>query len=329
VGRLPLGLLVAATLAIVPGPVAADVLVRLAATATVEHEDVVLGDVATVRGAEPLASRARALRLGPAPAVGAAFRLDADGVRRRLRRAQLDPARFRIEGAERAIVTRAWQVVPGPALVDAIRRQVVGRQAGPDRSAAESLTVSAVIPPEDLRVPTGRVALHARVQDAAPGSAFVAATVSVAVDGREVQVVPLTVRVGRLRPVVVATTALAPRDALSATTVRVESRPSTEVPADALTEVSGDLEVITPAAPGDVLTARAVRPRLLIRRGELVTLLVEGRAFVITAQGRAADDARRGDSVRVVNPVSRREVLGIAQAPGVVRVPFHATTSAR
>jgi flagella basal body P-ring formation protein FlgA len=321
--------LVAVALAARPDLVAAEVLVRLAAAATVEAEDVVLGDVATVQGEEPLAARARALRLGPAPALGAAFRLDADGLRRRLRTAHLDPARFRIEGAQRAVVTRAAQVIAGPALIETVRRQVLERHAQAGQRLDDNVTVSAVIPPDDLRVPTGRLELRARVQEAASGSSFVSATVIVLVDGREVQAVPLTLKLGRLRPVVVATTALAPRAALSPAAVRVEQRSSTEVPADALTDPSGiaDLEVIAPAAPGDVLTARTVRPRLLVRRGDLVTLVVEGRGFVITSQGRASDDARRGESVRVVNPASRRDVLGVAEAPGVVRVPFHESRS--
>ena len=145
------------------------------------------------------------------------------------------------------------------------------------------------------------------------------------VDGREIQTIPLTMRVGRVRQVVVAATPLMPRAALSAAAVRVESRSSTDTPTDALTDVSGlaDLEIVSPVAPGDVLTSRSVRPRLMVRHGDLVTLMVEGRGFVITTQGRAADDARRGESVRVVNGTSRREVLGIADAPGVVRVPLY------
>ena len=69
---------------------------------------------------------------------------------------------------------------------------------------------------------------------------------TVAVDGRDVQTVPLTLRSGRLRPVVVAATPLAPRATLAAAAVRVESRLSTDVPADALTDITdvGDLEVI-------------------------------------------------------------------------------------
>lgn len=321
-------LLIAGLLAL-SAPASADVRVRLTPTATVEAEDLVLGDVATVAGDEPLAARARALRLGPAPELGAALRLDADGIRRRLRAAHLDPASFRIEGAARSVVTRASQVVSGPALLEAVRRQVAERQAGP--AGGEPLTVSAVAPPPDVLVPTGKVELRARVQEPAPGSSFVSASVSVGVDGREVQTVPLTVRMGRLRPVVVAVTTLAPRTGLSAAAVRVESHPSTDVPADALTGIADidDLETVAPAAAGEVLTARTVRPRVLVHRGDLVTLIVEGRGFVITAQGRATDEGRRGESVRVLNLASRRDVLGIATAPGVVHVPMAESRSSR
>ena len=306
---------------------AADVRVRLAAATTVEVEDLVLGDVATVDGEEPLAARARALRLGPAPALGAVLRLDHDGVRRRLRAARLDPERFRIEGAERAVVTRAAQVVSAAAIVEAVRRELVERRVRLGQPVDDQFAVTAVIPPEDLRVPTGSVALHARMPDAPPGSSYLAATVTVTVDGREIQTIPLTMRVGRMRQVVVAAAPLAPRMALSAAAVRMESRASTDMPTDALTDVTGiaELEIISPVAAGDVLTSRTVRPRLMVRHGDLVTLMVEGRGFVITTQGRAADDARRGESVRVVNGTSRREVLGIADAPGVVRVPLYET----
>jgi flagella basal body P-ring formation protein FlgA len=308
-------------------PAAAEVRVRLAAATTVDTEDLVLGDVATVDGEQPLAARARMLRLGPAPALGAALRLDAEGVRRRLRAARLDPDRFRIEGAERAVVTRAAQVIPAAAIVEAVRRELVERRARTGQPVDDQLAVSAVIPPEDLRVPTGSVTLHARMPEAPPGSSYLAATVTVSVDGREIQTIPLTMRMGRLRQVVIAATPLPPRAVLSAAAVRVESRSSTDMPTDALTDMSGiaELEVISPVAAGDVLTSRSVRPRLMVRHGDLVTLMVEGRGFVITTQGRAADDARKGESVRVVNGTSRREVLGIAEAPGVVRVPLYET----
>ena len=73
---------------------------------------------------------------------------------------------------------------------------------------------------------------------------------------------------------------------------------------------------------GEVITPYLLRAKMLVRRGELVTLYVEGRGFRITTQGQASEDARRGDPVRVTNLASKREVFGKVEGPGVVRVSF-------
>jgi flagella basal body P-ring formation protein FlgA len=122
---------------------------------------------------------------------------------------------------------------------------------------------------------------------------------------------------------------LEPRRSISADDVRLEQRPASEVPPDALTEIADptDLEVLRPVQPGEVLTPRVIRARITIKRGELVTLLLEGGGFRITTQGQASEDARRGDTVHVVNVASKREVVGRAEGPGVVRVPYRALGS--
>jgi flagella basal body P-ring formation protein FlgA len=105
---------------------------------------------------------------------------------------------------------------------------------------------------------------------------------------------------------------------------RRERRPAGEVPLDALADLAdpADLEVLRPVQAGEVLTPRVIRPRIAVKRGELVTLLLEGDGFRITTQGQASEDARRGDAVRVLNISSKREVLGWVEGGGVVRVPY-------
>ena len=43
--------------------------------------------------------------------------------------------------------------------------------------------------------------------------------------------------------------------------------------------------------------------------------------------GLAVTDARRGDSLRVMNPTSKREAVGKVEASGIVRVPFRGAGS--
>jgi flagella basal body P-ring formation protein FlgA len=102
----------------------------------------------------------------------------------------------------------------------------------------------------------------------------------------------------------------------------VETRPSIDVPAGALTALvdPADLEATRPVRPGEIVTQHMVRVRVVIKRGETVTLLAEGKGFRATTQGLASEDARRGDVVRVVNASSKREIVGRVEGPGLVRV---------
>jgi flagella basal body P-ring formation protein FlgA len=324
-GRLVVALLLG-VLAGTPAPAWAGVRVRLAPEMVLDRDQILVGDLGVVEGDEPLASRLRAIRVGPAPAAGTTVRIDAETLRLKLRLPPAEAARVELDLPERVVVTRAFQVVPGAALVEAARRAALPRvEAALD--PREGAGPPALVPngrPDDLRVPTGSVRLDARVQEGMGASTFVSVTVTVTIGGREHQAVPVTFRVARYRTVVVAARPLEPRTALGAGDFRTEPRPSTELPPDALAEVDrpADLEVVRAVQPGEVVTARTVRPRIVVRRGETVTLLVEARGFRVSTVGQAAEDARRGDTVRVINPTSKREVLGTAEGNGLVRVPF-------
>ncbi len=317
---LALSLLVAAQ-GLVPAPLWAGVVLRIPREVIAQRDDLVLSDLGAVEGDPALAERLRSIRLGPAPTVGNSYLLDPEFLRARLRQGNIDPARVQIVAPDRIVVTRAIQVVPGSALVEAAGRQTLQRLETLDPRGGPYV-LTPLSRPADLRVPTGTVDLPARLDALSPPYLFVAATVTVKVDGRGYQTVPLTFRVGRSQQVVVASHAIEPRTVLRAADFSQEARSSAEVPPGALATVAEpqDLEAVRSIRPGEIVTDRHVRPKLIVRRGETVTMLVEGSGFRITAPGLAAEDARRGDVVRLVNPASKREVLGRVEAPGVVRV---------
>jgi flagellar basal body P-ring formation protein FlgA len=178
--------------------------------------------------------------------------------------------------------------------------------------------------PADLRVPTGTVDFVTQLQGEPSLQGSVGATVTVKVDGRHYQTLPLSLRVGRYQDVVVAARALEPRSPLGPGDFRLEPRPSTEIPAGTLSALPDtmDLEVTRPVRAGEVIRPALLRQRIVIQRGELVRLLLEGPGFRITSQGVAITEARRGEVLRVLNPASKRETLGKVEGPGVVRVPF-------
>ena len=174
-------------------------------------------------------------------------------------------------------------------------------------------------------MPVGIVEIVAQVPPEPPAQGAMGAEVTVKVDGRSYRTMLLSFRIGRLRPVLVAARALDSKAALGPGDWRVDRRSSTEIPATALSAIAdgGDLEAAQPIREGEILTHGLVRRRLAVKRGDIVTLVVEGPGFRITTQGLAMTDARRGDSLRVMNPTSKREALGKVEASGIVRVPFH------
>lgn len=71
---------------------------------------------------------------------------------------------------------------------------------------------------------------------------------------------------------------------------------------------------------GTPLGSQMLEVPVLVRRGQRVTVLAQGRGIQVRTSGKALGDATEGELVRVENPTSRRVVEGVAVAEGVVRV---------
>lgn len=71
---------------------------------------------------------------------------------------------------------------------------------------------------------------------------------------------------------------------------------------------------------GEPLQAQYVEVPAMIKRGERVVIEVNGSGLTLSAVGEARQDGRQGESIRVVNSSSSREVLTRVVAPGLVRV---------
>lgn len=71
---------------------------------------------------------------------------------------------------------------------------------------------------------------------------------------------------------------------------------------------------------GTPLGEQMLEVPVLVRRGQRVTVLAQGRGIQVRSSGKALGDATEGERVRVENTSSKRVVEGVAVAEGVVRV---------
>lgn len=59
---------------------------------------------------------------------------------------------------------------------------------------------------------------------------------------------------------------------------------------------------------------------LLVNRGEIVTIVYESPGLVLTARGQALEQGAKGDTITVLNQLSKRTLVGQVTAPGRVTI---------
>ena len=71
---------------------------------------------------------------------------------------------------------------------------------------------------------------------------------------------------------------------------------------------------------GEVLHKGLIETPPVVRRGDLVTMKLRSGGLLLTAQGRARDNGVAGETIRVRNSASNKEVLCRVAGPGLVDV---------
>lgn len=149
-------------------------------------------------------------------------------------------------------------------------------------------------------------------------------TVVLRVDGEEVKRGVVTVQVEARARVLVADRALPRGTRVRAEDIRSEWRPRSSLPPGRVDDpkrlVGRRTTRSVPA--GAPWRSDLVRDAPAVTRGQVVRLELHHGALRIEATGKARDDGRAGDRVRVLNLDSRREVVGRVGDDGAVHVSF-------
>jgi flagella basal body P-ring formation protein FlgA len=71
---------------------------------------------------------------------------------------------------------------------------------------------------------------------------------------------------------------------------------------------------------GTVISQQTVKPKKIVRRGEMITLIAVAGSMQVKMNGTALSDASLGQKIRVKNSSPKRVVEGVVDGPGLVRV---------
>lgn len=218
----------------------------------------------------------------------------------------------------RSVVTRAGRLIDMGEIETALRR-ALRRQGLPEDHRIEMFNrpvrlYAALDAPEPYQIRSVRF-------DAATGR--FSASLIVAPDGAVRKVITLNGRAYSVMEIPVLTRAMRPGDVIGRgdlewVAVRADIRHRNAV-AD-LADVVGQtpkrpLRAGTPIRHGDV------HPPVVVAKGSIVTLELHTRRMTLSAKVEATEDGAKGQTIRVLNPRSKRVIEGVVIAPGRVVVP--------
>lgn len=279
--------------------------------AVVDGPTIRLGDVARLEGS---ATALADVDLGPAPSANEPRRLDGSAILRRLEQGGMDASAVRYTIPATVRVERTAQEVS----VEEIKTAVLN-VAGDALPAGETIRELSVAGP--VRIPAG--AYEARVSTSSNGRPgrrrFDVQLVS---GGAVLATVPVTARTDARGPVVVTKQPLARGAILKPSDVAVEQRNAHDVPNDALTlpEQAIGMETKVALAAAAPLPRAALAAPVVVKKGDLVTMLIETPILKLSVAGEALEAGAAGSAIKVMNRSSKQAVAGKVIEHGIVLV---------
>jgi len=275
-----------------------------------------LGDVAVLGGPDKdLVSACNRIAMGRAPWSGERLVLTRPMVAARLATHGLRGDRVGFTGSDKVTVTRAEAVTPSGVVAATAQAFLEESRPAPDECRWRL-----VREPDAIRAPAGsEVSLSARpVAHHADGEAKV--RVVAEAGGRRVGTSDVVFRMRYLRRRLVAARDIAPGETIRPENTQIEKaladRPD---PGDWSAPYGEQAARLIPdgqeVRPGLVRTATA---EVLVHRNEGVVMRIQGTRFRVTALGKALENGRPGDLVKVQNVDSGRVVLARVARDGTV-----------
>lgn len=285
---------------------AAAVNIAVNSEATVTGPYLTLGELAVITGDDRERVRElQGIKLGGAPTPGRQMTWDAESLGARLQASGANFAGVTWQVPPTITITTAAQTVGAEKLtalaVDAVRRRL---ETGGDARSFEAAAAGTV---QDVLAPLGGLEFKVDFPYGIRFNVPTTALVALKVDGRKFAAIPVKLDVKAYQQVVVASRNIAQGEMLTADNLRLERRETGHMTGyvTGMDQVAG-LMARRPLTAGTPVSATAVDKPVVLKRGSAVTIVARLGGIEVTAAGRALQDGRAGDLIRVQNPISKR-----------------------
>ena len=281
-------------------------------------DSLTLGAIAIVRSQNAdLAAKASAVAMGRPPLAGESIVIDRRTILSRLSASGIPARSIRITGAPQVAIRRNETTVGGKELLRAAEKLLSTR-----RPREEGVSWRLTGKCGDLLVPDtgGKWVLRAKLVKGGPSN-HAKVHVGVVRGGKEIASRDLLFKSLHLHrlPVAVRDIPAGERITPQNTEIRTVER---DRPAGEEFTAPFGMIATTHLKSGTVIrpgVLRAVRPKIMVKRNQTVVMRIVGRGFTVSGLGKAMEDGRTGETIRVRNVDTKRIVAARVEPDGTVR----------
>jgi len=287
--------------------------------ADVENSVVLVSDIAEVSGvSDSEKSRMLALKFCMSPAPDREIDYKASQVKGRLYNAGIDVEKVELVIPDRVTIHRKATTVTGDDIITQAVEYIKTRVPW----AGDTLVVEAKASPQDIVLPYGNVEIVFKMDNRPRRYGVQSILAEIKLDGATRRVISLTSYLRVMADVVhssrdVPSGAILGEDDLEMSKVDlVMLRPGAY---STKSELIGK-QVIRALSRGDLITHSTVADIPDIKAGDVVSIVVQGNGYQLSATGKALEKGYEGESIRVLNVNSKKILDAIVVDSGTVEV---------
>ena len=295
--------------------------ISILATVEIDDETILLGDVASIDGPDPLVvQKLKDIVISRAPLPGESRVLEKNNFKLRLKQNGFDLSRLALHMPEEVVVKRNFIEI-GPEKIKTLVSDFIFKNTLMDNADVE---IKEIQVSDSLRLPNGRITFKVippRNRDLMGKIPF---SVHFDVNGKFYKRVWATATVEVVADVVVTSKPLGRHKPITEDDIEVLKMDLAKLPSDVITDPEMILGKRTRRAVGAKAPLRTnlVEFPPLVKRGDIVVIIAETGGLKITALGQVKKKGRLGESIPVINYDSKKILYARVLDSSTVKVEF-------
>jgi len=291
--------------------------------AWIEGPSVQLGEIAEIEGNQELVEKLKKIRIVSAPPLGKSRVINRDYIWVRLYQSKIKAQELIFQGAKEVKLTALSNSIEEEQVLRAIEDSLSTFLKEEEREGME-VEIGRMAFSFPLVVPVGELKLQGKISSSSFNSSRLTILMEIYINENLYRTLSIPLKIKIFKEVVVATGNFHTDHTFTREDIRKEKilinvNKQGEEWLCSLQEVLGK-RLLRNISAGTPLKKEILGSPLLVSRGSLITLSIEGRNIRIHAQGKALEKGGKGETIKVLNIDSKKRLEGIIVDVNSVRI---------